>query len=1159
MTIRPFFALAATIVVSGLPSIAPALSWVGNTRVLQGSSALPFRGAFVEPGMAVTLTTETYPIESGQRVVAVVSTDGFLTSRETIFTHDGNVGNNSRWYALIGPQPSNTRLDFYLRAEGNGGPRYDNNSSANFGVFVRPAPPTRRGAILQWFETDYNEILRRLPEIIDAGYTALYLPSPVKSGGGTFSVGYNPFDRFDLGDRPQKGSTRTKYGTAQELKILIDTAHRLGLEVYADLVLNHNDNRASSGISNYPDLIPEDFHIRSSADTGNNEVNFNTESAFTFGMLNHDLLGLTDLAPEDGNLVRTGTFTFPAYATWSPSGKPQYIRHPLTPAYYPAGITVTEDVGSYLKRWTTWLATTIGFDGFRLDAVKHMAPPALGWAPDQPTGGAGFGSGNLLNDVAFAAPGRFIFGEVYSSNAYELREFAKTGQNLLDFPLKFLMGDVFNGNGFGDLRRLANDYGRDGSTGLPYQQGGLAAELSVGFAQSHDDGPPESNHLAYAFTMTRGGRGKVYYDGNRIAPNDWAHFPRPGRSDAVARGGIIARLADAVNRFGRGIVTNRWVADRLYIYERTLNGAGLLLVGLNNRSDAGQQTADVATAFLAGTVLEDLSGQMPDLTVRSDGRVTVTVPNNFSATNPDNGTGFVVYAPLTPRALAGQPALRLLNPASRSAQLARQTVMLPAGAYGTPQSYEAWRVMADRVDLEVWVDGNPSAVLVRLDEGLPMAGRAPLSNTPEGLTDGYVALARQRDGSWRLAGVDLGLLPNGLHLLRTRAFLPTGARPGLFREFTSYLHVQRNASGAVDGRLEEYGAPLATQPRSASSSSNRLDAVYVTNDDQYLYVGVAGRVDASASFTNGLAVFLDTTTGGVSDLGSVADDSGPAARLATNARVRFPAGFEADWTLASVQGGILSSASELGFPGSPRPTPTIGAQAGAFALDPTRPLQMHPGAVAVAYVPRTSLAETPRGWEFAIALRQLYASGVPVDARLRLLALLGTTGESSTTLQASDVRRGTLGGRPAPNPWLTNQFLPAQSSVGSDPGRNSVVATATTAFLLRQASVVPPGSARIVIGNLLLSGRRGPATQTVTVENIGTAPWAGPVRLRVTLPAGWQAGANLRPGLRTANTAYLTLSAGSMAPGRGITVGVEFSALGAGTPNYEVVSGAGLL
>ncbi len=70
-------------------------------------------------------------------------------------------------------------------------------------------------AMLQYFNTSWREIQQKMPEIAEAGYESLWLPPPTKAGGG-FSVGYDLFDRFDLGSREQKGGVATRYGTEEE-------------------------------------------------------------------------------------------------------------------------------------------------------------------------------------------------------------------------------------------------------------------------------------------------------------------------------------------------------------------------------------------------------------------------------------------------------------------------------------------------------------------------------------------------------------------------------------------------------------------------------------------------------------------------------------------------------------------------------------------------------------------------------------------------------------------------------------------------------------------------------------------------------------------------------------------------------------------------------
>ena len=77
--------------------------------------------------------------------------------------------------------------------------------------------------MLQYFNTSWREISEKMPEIAEAGYESLWVPPPTKAGGG-FSVGYDLFDRFDLGSRDQKGTVATRYGTEQELLDLIRAA-----------------------------------------------------------------------------------------------------------------------------------------------------------------------------------------------------------------------------------------------------------------------------------------------------------------------------------------------------------------------------------------------------------------------------------------------------------------------------------------------------------------------------------------------------------------------------------------------------------------------------------------------------------------------------------------------------------------------------------------------------------------------------------------------------------------------------------------------------------------------------------------------------------------------------------------------------------------------
>ncbi|HEX9284374.1 MAG TPA: hypothetical protein VF879_01790, partial [Nitrospirales bacterium] len=53
--------------------------------------------------------------------------------------------------------------------------------------------------ILQWFESSYHAVEERTPDLFMAGYGFVWLPPPYRADQGNFSVGYDVYDRFDLG------------------------------------------------------------------------------------------------------------------------------------------------------------------------------------------------------------------------------------------------------------------------------------------------------------------------------------------------------------------------------------------------------------------------------------------------------------------------------------------------------------------------------------------------------------------------------------------------------------------------------------------------------------------------------------------------------------------------------------------------------------------------------------------------------------------------------------------------------------------------------------------------------------------------------------------------------------------------------------------------
>jgi alpha-amylase len=78
----------------------------------------------------------------------------------------------------------------------------------------------------------------KVPELANVGFTRFGCRRRIRRPNNT-SMGYDPYDFFDLGEFDQKGSVATWFGQKDELIALIDAAHGAQMQVYADFVIDH--------------------------------------------------------------------------------------------------------------------------------------------------------------------------------------------------------------------------------------------------------------------------------------------------------------------------------------------------------------------------------------------------------------------------------------------------------------------------------------------------------------------------------------------------------------------------------------------------------------------------------------------------------------------------------------------------------------------------------------------------------------------------------------------------------------------------------------------------------------------------------------------------------------------------------------------------------
>ncbi len=236
------------------------------------------------------------------------------------------------------------------------------------------------GTIMQyfhWYISDngrlWDEVNKKAPELEKSGFTAIWLPPAYKGLAGKSDVGYGVYDLFDLGEFDQKGSIRTKYGTRQQYLDAIKSLHNSQINVYADTVLNHRMGADSAEIFK---AIPfsQDNRLNPKGDLQEiksyTHYHFpgrqNKYSQFEWHWYHFDAVDYNEYNGSDRSTV------------YLVEGKQfdDYVCLEKGNFAYLMGCDLDfQDtwVRQEITNWGKWYLDTTGVDGFRLDAIKHIA------------------------------------------------------------------------------------------------------------------------------------------------------------------------------------------------------------------------------------------------------------------------------------------------------------------------------------------------------------------------------------------------------------------------------------------------------------------------------------------------------------------------------------------------------------------------------------------------------------------------------------------------------------------------------------------------------------------------------------------------------------------------------------------------------------------
>ena len=333
---------------------------------------------------------------------------------------------------------------------------------------------TYADAILHAFNWKYSDVTNNAQQIAANGFKKVLISPAMKSSGTKWWARYQPQD-FRVIDSP--------LGNKQDLEAMIAALKTQGVEVYADVVLNHMANEASKRSDlNYPGSDVLNEYASRSHYYANQTL---------FGNLSQNLFSGNDFHPA-------GCIT-----NWNDPGHVQYWR--LCGDNGDTGLPDLDPNNWVVSQQKNYLHAlkSMGIKGFRIDAVKHMSQYQI----DQ----------IFTSDIT---AGMHVFGEVTTSGgkgdsgyeAFLAPYLNNTDHAAYDFPLFASIRSAFSFSG--GLSQLHDP-----------QAFGQALENSraITFTVTHDiptnDGfryqimDPKDEQLAYAYVLGKdGGTPLIYSD-----------------------------------------------------------------------------------------------------------------------------------------------------------------------------------------------------------------------------------------------------------------------------------------------------------------------------------------------------------------------------------------------------------------------------------------------------------------------------------------------------------------------------------------------------------------------------------------------------------------------------------------------------------------------
>jgi alpha-amylase len=520
--------------------------------------------------------------------------------------------------------------------------------------------PTNRQVVLQAYWWDYwntnypngwaNYLTELAPRLAQLGVDAIWIPPTIKNSG-TNSVGYSPFDHYDLGDKFQKNSTKTRMGDKDELLRMVAVMHANGIDVIQDVVLNHVSNAGSSNGSGGQDPAAMDDG-QTNGFKNFRYVSFSTpassESASNYlSRAGRFSKNWQNFYPNNNNLCCTNEINSPY---WGPDVSFESNAFGLSSNALYNPVQNTDYMRNGMRNWLIWYKKQVGFDGLRIDAVKHF--PA--YVSEDVLWNLQYGAMWASGGAEMFAVGEWVGG---SSQLDAWADAVQNRAGTFDFNLRFALSAMVSGNGNYDLSQIPSQQQLNRQRTVPFvnnhdtfrpqlsAQGNYTGWNTGSELSPHIEPNDGRNSAAHAIALSLDGAPQIFfedlfnigYNGNRFGhqPNDVSALPLDSDIENLL-------WCHQNLHFKDGAYFVRWQAPDALVIERGAKA----LIGITDNWTQWQNLVGLQTNWPDGTILFDYSGANSNTaTVYGGGKVDISIPPCDGSANLGR-RGYCVWAPV---------------------------------------------------------------------------------------------------------------------------------------------------------------------------------------------------------------------------------------------------------------------------------------------------------------------------------------------------------------------------------------------------------------------------------------------------------------------------------------------------------------------------------